>query len=153
MQMCVERVAFAQRSDDCQPRWLHTGPHEQYQTFMTCFPVTNEDKILILKKMSPFLPESSHVQSECLKSWLVVDILHVEELDGNISVPVSSVHCAEPVHCHSIRDLNNISTKYRTFHCQSCLQSWVPPVECPILWWTFVCRWTRCFLCHPQHLS
>ena len=39
VQVCVEGVALAQRSDDSQARWLHTGPHEQDQVFMPGFPI------------------------------------------------------------------------------------------------------------------
>ena len=43
-----------------------------------------------------YLPKCCNVKSERLQSSLVINILHVKELDSNVTVPVTSVHRAEP---------------------------------------------------------
>ena len=88
MQVCVERVALAQRGDYGQPRRLHAGAHE-------------EDEVLV-----PRLPEGGHVQPERLECRLVVHVLHVQELDGHVAVPVAGVDSAEPTNANLVPNLH-----------------------------------------------
>ena len=51
------------------------------------------------------VPESCHVQFESFKCGFIIIILHVEELDGHIPVPVAHVHGAEPAAPDLVLDL------------------------------------------------
>ena len=69
MQMCVERVSFTQGRDDGQPWRLHTGSHEQDQTFMTGFPetiysvCTRSVKLKLSKYRAKYVANGFEIQS------------------------------------------------------------------------------------------
>ena len=65
---------FAETGDDGEFGRIHAGAHE-------------EDEVLVAG-----LAERGHVQSEGLQGGLVVQVLRVQDLDGDVAVPVSLVN-------------------------------------------------------------
>ena len=65
---------FAKARDDGKFGWVHASPHEQ-------------DEVLV-----PRLPERRHLLPERLQRGLVVQVLHVQDLDGHVPVPAAFVH-------------------------------------------------------------
>ena len=56
-------------------------------------------------------PEGCHIELKSLKRRLIVHVLHVQELDGHIPVPVAGVHSAEPPGADLVADLEQIMKK------------------------------------------
>ena len=66
-------VTFAKARNDGQLGRVHASAHEEDQVFV------------------PGLPEGGHVKFERLQGSLLLHVLHVEDLDGDVAVPVALV--------------------------------------------------------------
>lgn len=77
MYVGVQRHPLAEAADYSQSRRFHAGAHEKHE-------------ILVAR-----LPESRHLHLELLQGLLVVQIVHVQEFDGDVPVPVAAAHGTE----------------------------------------------------------
>jgi hypothetical protein len=57
---------------------------------------TNTEKKTLKTRKKGCAPERCNVEPESLEGCLVLEVLHVEELDGHVAVPVPHVDSAEP---------------------------------------------------------